>query len=816
MHYTRSNINPAKYIFATLATFLLLSFGSPISAETLTLELSEIPETLPPDVVAGTITIEGDNLNLYLDRKMHASGNASISKDDKHISGDDIEYDLLNDELYVKGNMQIDMKNTHIEGPEIKLRLDENIGQIPDASMTIKSLPKVTNKFDEFQNKSTQSNNSGVSTRSKLQDSQNSLADDPKQYQEDYSQAGAPAEQTSSEPRYKTSRGDAETIFFEGEDKKRLVNARFTTCDPGIDDWYIKAQEININEYTQSGKAKNGHVEFMGVPILYSPWIGFSFNGERQSGFLTPTFGSTSRSGVELLTPYYINIAPDMDATVGVRLLSKRGAQFEGQYRYLSENYSGVDNAEYLDNDNLTGGQRYYINLSHEQKFDKEWSAGFNYQKVSDNQYFSDMSTRIITTSQVNLPQGAHVNYVGENWQFSGLVQKYQTLDGVSYTYEQLPQLTLTGTKEWDYVTGNLSSQWTDFERNSAAPVEATGSRLHVYPSISMPFTQSYGFIIPKFGVDMTQYNLSNNNFVINGSNVSNNTATRTLPIISLDSGLYFERDINIVKNSYTQTLEPRLFYVYIPNKNQDLLPVFDTALADLNQTTLFTENQFTGSDRINNANQLSMALTTRMIDKDTGIERFVATIGQRYYFTNQQVLLPGEIPSTSNSSDIIASASARLSNQWNLDTTWQYNTEIAGINRTSINAKYNPEPGKLINFSYQYTKDVLRQFNIAGQWPLSNGWYGVARLNYSIQDKRPIENLIGLEYDAGCWQARAVIQQVETATAHSNYGLFFQLELGGLASVGQNPLSLLRRDIPGYRSSTEIPDNYRQQNNDQ
>jgi len=813
LHFTNLTINPAKFIFATLATFLLFSIGSPASAETLTLELSEIPETLPPDVVPGTITIEGDKLNLYLDRKMHASGNASISKDDKHIFGDDIEYDLLNDELYVTGNMQIDTKTSHIEGPEIKLRLDENIGKIPDGSITVKTLPKVTNKFNEFQKEPTQSSNPGISTRSKLQDSQNSLTDDPKQYQEDYSQTGAPAEKTSNEPHYKTMRGDAETIFFEGQDKKRLENSRLTSCDPGVDDWYLKAQEISLDEYMQSGKAKNAYLEFKGVPILYSPWMGFSYSGERQSGFLTPSYGSTSRSGLELSIPYYFNIAPNMDATIGTRLLSKRGVEFEGQFRYLTESSSGLDNIEYLNNDNETGQRRYYLNLGHEERFNKAWSAGFTYQKVSDDQYFSDMSTRIITTSQVNLPQGAHVNYGGENWQFSGLVQKYQTLDGVSYTYEQLPQLNLTGIKEWDYVTGNLTSQWTDFERNSAAPLGATGSRLHVYPSVSVPFIQPYGFITPKFGVDMTQYSLSNNTFVINGANVSKNSATRTLPIVSLDSGLFFERDVNIVKNSYTQTLEPRLFYVYIPNKNQDLLPIFDTGLADLNQGTLFSENQFTGSDRINNANQLSMALTTRMIDKDTGIERFSASIGQRYYFTNQQVLLPGEIPSTSNSSDIIASASAKLSNRWNLDTSWQYNTELAGIDRTSINARYNPEPGKAFNFSYQYTKDVLRQFNISGQWPLSNGWYGVARINYSIQDKKPIENLIGLEYDAGCWQARAVIQQVETATASSSYGLFFQLELTGLASVGQNPLGLLRREVPGYRSSTEIPDNYRQQN---
>jgi len=258
------------------------------------------------------------------------------------------------------------------------------------------------------------------------------------------------------------------------------------------------------------------------------------------------------------------------------------------------------------------------------------------------------------------------------------------------------------------------------------------------------------------------------------------------------------------------------LFYVYIPNQNQDLLPIFDTGLADLNLGTLFSENQFTGNDRINNANQVSLAVTSRMIDTETGIERFSATIGQRYYFDDQNVTLPGGVKSQGKRSDIIGAVSARLSNQWNLDVSSQYNTDTGDFIRNNITTRYNPAPGQLFNFSYLYTKDTIEQFNASGQWPLSRGWYGVARYNYSLRDSKPIETVAGLEYDAGCWQARAVIQRVETATANANYGLFFQLELGGLASIGSNPLNLLRRDIPGYLSSSEIPNIYRQQNYNQ
>ena len=808
MHCKHSHINFAKYFFALAATAYLLGFSPAASAETPSTELVEVPDNATLNALPGAIEIEGDKLDLYLDRKMRASGNAIISKGDQKIYGDNIEYDVQNDELKVDGNARIDLGDSEIRGPALKMRLSDSIGEMHDASITLNK--QINNST---QREATPRYDPSVYTQSKLLNSQTSLTDNPRLYQDSYREPATPIGQASIDPKFNSSRGDAKAIFFEGQDKKRLIDARYTTCEPGVDDWYIKAKEIELDDFTESGTAKNAYVEFKGVPLLYTPWMSFSFNNERKSGLLAPTVGTTSRSGFETSIPYYINIAPDKDATVGVRYLSKRGVQLQGEFRYLGENYSGIDNLEYLDNDNLNGDNRYYANLSHSHNLGAGWSAGYNLEKVSDDQYFSEMSTRIISTSRVNLPQEGRVDYVGNVWRFNGLVQKYQTLDKINFPYERLPQLTLTANKEWDYVNTDLYSQYTYFDRDIKAPVAATGSRLVAYPSITAPFTQPYGFITPKVGVHMTRYSLQDNNFTINGAKVSNNSESRTLPIFSLDSGLYFERDVKIVKNSYTQTIEPRMFYVYIPNKKQDLLPVFDSALADLNLTTLFTENQFTGDDRINNANQVSLALTTRMIDKNSGIERMSATIGQRIYLEDQKVVLPGGSVSQSNTSDVIAGLTARLSNKWNLDAFGQHSTDGKGLVRGNILARYNPEPGKLLNVGYRYTKDFLEQINISGQWPLSRGWYGVGRINYSVRDSRPIESLAGLEYDAGCWQARTVIQRVETATAEANFGLFFQLELGGLASIGSNPLNLLRRDIPGYLSSSELPNIYRQQN---
>jgi LPS-assembly protein len=764
--------------------------------------------TIGPD----SLVVEGDRLQVYLDRKLKSIGNASLHKDKQDISGDVIEYDMENDELHVIGNTKIETSGSTVTGSELNMKLNDSTGQMKDASLrlTPSAVPENSKKHSYIL--------AGTGSDDSATGAEESLT---RQNIED---------RYSYEPKLKKrigpSRGDAKTILFEGQNKKRLMDARYTTCAADSDDWYLKASELELDDYTKTATAKNARIEFMGVPFLYTPWISFSFLNQRKSGLLTPTVGTTSRSGFEVVTPYYFNISPNMDATVAPRYLSKRGVQLQGEFRYLGETYSGIDSLEYLPNDALTDNERYYANLQHQQSFGNGWSAAYHLEKVSDDEYFSDMSTRITVTSRVNLPQQGQVDYSGDVWSFNGLVQKFQTLNdntlnNADFTppYERMPQLTLNGTKDWDMVTTNLYSQWVSFDRDPNKPnrvatasgdlvTPVTGSRLTAYPSISMPMERPYGYITPKFGVHHTSYSLNNETYTLgNGPQQRYEDDSRDLPIFSIDSGLFFDRNMRVVKNSYTQTFEPRLFYVYIPYRDQSNLPVFDTAEADLNLGTLFLENQFTGNDRINNANQLSLAVTTRMIDNKTGEQRLAATLGQRFYFSDQKVGLPGEPLRTGNTSDIVAAATLRLLNHWNIDTAWQYNTDTSNTVKSNIGTRYNPEPGKVLNLSYRYTQDSLEQVNISGQWPLGRGWYSMGRWNYSLRENQPIEGLAGIEYDAGCWQARTVLQRVSTATADANYALFFQLELGGMASIGSNPMSLLERGIPGYTSSGLIPD---------
>ena len=766
----------------------------------------------------GTIVVEGDKMDFHLERKMRSFGNASIKKEGQAIYGDKIEYDVLNDELHVVGNTRVEFEGLKVWGPELRMQLYDTVGEMQQPSFELEtqmieipqlSMAQASDLLDPNLLSSDQL------TTGRIDDIMTGRVE------------SSSTQHTTSRREQSTSRGDAKVALFEGEHKKVLKSARYTTCEVDRDDWYIKASNLEIDTYTKRATAQNARVEFMGMPILYTPWIDFSYLNQRKSGFLSPTIGTTSRSGFEVQVPYYWNIAPEMDATLGIRALSKRGMQLQGEFRYLDESFNGVNNVEYLPSDNNTGENRYYLNLTHRHSLGNGWSAGYNYEKVSDDEYFSELDTRITITSRVNLAQQAYINYSDEVWSFNGLVQKYQTLDKLSFPYERLPQLTLNGDKDWDLVNTKLYSQWVSFDRKTDEPfrlaisnsnqleTNVTGNRFTLYPSVSFPFEKPYGYIKPKFGIHYTSYNLDNESWAFKNS-LGNTLAAgnyqsdnRSLPIFSLDSGLFFDREVKVVNNRYTQTLEPRLFYVYIPYKDQSMFPIFDTAEADLNIGSLFLENQFTGNDRVNDANLLSLALTTRMIDAKTGQQRLAAMIGQRFYFSDQKVTMPGIEPRTDNSSDIVAAATARLTNDWNVDAGWQYNTDRSTTVKSNIGARYNPEPGKVLNLSYRYTEDRLEQIDASGQWPFGKGWYGIGRWNYSIRENQPIEGIAGIEYDAGCWQARSVLQRVSTATAEANYALYFQLELGGLTSIGSNPMRLLERSIPGYSPSGEITNTY-------
>lgn len=770
----------------------------------------------------GAVIIEGDRIEVQLDRSMTSLGNASLKTGSNVILGDRIEFDSQNHTTHSAGHASMTSPDSLVKGPSFHLNIDDGTGEMPNASFFMyKPIIKISPLGalgDKLYGQNPGLNNdllSGVVDRNMI----------PVNGENKPILGLENTENT--EAKKVSSRGDAEMLFFEGESKKRLLKSRYTTCEVGSDDWYIKSGQLKINDETKTAVATNATVEFKGVPILYTPWINFPYANQRKSGLLAPLWGTTTKSGFEILTPFYWNISPNMDATFASRYLSKRGLQGQAELRYLEEDYAGIVAAEYLPTDEMTNKNRYFAKIKHQHNFGDGWSGGVDAQTVSDDKYFSDLSTQIITTSKVNLLQQANINYSGDVWQFGALAQKYQTLDSKSFPYQRIPQLTLNGTKDWDWGTSRIQNQLTRFESdpNSTLAVKA-GTRFSTYPSISMPITRPYGYVTPKIGVNYTSYSLD----IIDplSSSNYNKTADRTLPIVSLDSGLFFERDTRIVSRNYTQTLEPRLFYVYIPYQDQKRLPVFDTGVADLNMGTMFAENQYTGGDRINNANQLSMSFSSRMIDVDTGEQRLAASIGQRFYFTDQKVCMPrnsitdpsdpdpGKCSSkdplrTGASSDIVTAATARLVNKWNIDAGWQYNNDTGETVKGNIGTRYNPEPGKVLNLSYRYTQNNLEQINLSSQWPLGRGYYGLARANYSIREGSMIEGLAGIEYDAGCWQSRFVVQRVQTATADANFAMFFQLELGGMASIGSNPLQLINRNIPGYKSSGLLPDNYRQ-----
>lgn len=755
-------------------------------------------------IANGAVIIEGDRLEVQLDRTMTSLGSASLKAGGNVILGDRIEFDSQNRSIHASGQSSIKSEDSLVKGPSLHLNLDDSTGEMPNASFFMfKPLIRISPLGalgDKLYGQNPGLNNdllSGVIDRNMIP------------VNGDTKPLLGLENSENTESKKASSRGEAEMLFFEGDSKKRLLKSRYTTCEVGSDDWYIKSDQLKINDETKTAVATNATVEFKGVPILYTPWINFPYANQRKSGLLSPLWGTTTKSGFEVLTPFYWNISPNMDATIASRYLSKRGLQGQADLRYLEENYAGIVAAEYLPTDDITNKSRYFAKIKHQHNFGDGWSGGIDAQKVSDDQYFSDLSTHIITTSKVNLLQQANINYSGDVWQFGALAQKYQTLDKVSYPYQRMPQMTLNGTKDWDWGTSRIQNQLTRFESdpNSSRTVKA-GTRFSTYPSISIPMIRPYGYITPKIGINYTSYSLDTIDPL--SSSAYDKTADRTLPIISLDSGLFFERDTRIVSRNYSQTLEPRLFYVYIPYQDQSRLPVFDTGIADLNMGTMFIENQYTGGDRINNANQVSMSLSSRLIDASTGEQRFATSIGQRFYFEDQKVVLNEKLR-VGASSDTIAAATARLVNKWNIDAAWQYNNDTGETVKGNIGTRYNPEPGKVLNLSYRFTQNNLEQFNASTQWPLGRGYYGLARANYSIREGSLIEGLAGIEYDAGCWQSRFVVQRVQTATADANFAMFFQLDLGGLASIGSNPLKLINRNIPGYKSSGLLPDNYRQ-----
>lgn len=620
---------------------------------------------------------------------------------------------------------------------------------------------------------------------------------------------GRPPAPGSREPI--TMRGDGSQVDFLGQNQYRIYQSKMNSCDPGDEAWYLKSSSTDLDYDRGVGVAHNAWMEFYGVPFLYTPWMDFPLNGNRKSGFLTPTFKGGS-GGTEFSLPYYWNIAPNMDATITPRINQKHGNTLSGEFRYLMPDFSGQIYTDQLSNDKTTNTTRYLWSAQHYQNFGHGLTFGLDYNQVSDPNYFTDFGSQTQVASNVNMDRTAWLNYAF-GWQGGSAntqlrVQKYQYLstDQAGAPYARMPQLTFAANQTLPSgFSANLQAEAVRFQH----PTLQNGDRFVAYPSVTWSFDKSWGFIRPKLGVHYTQYQLD----AYQGQ--QGRDETRVLPIFSTDAGLYFDRDTDILGRDHLLTLEPRLFYVNIPTKDQNNLPNFDTSVNDFNFAQMFTENRFSGSDRINGANEITTALTSRLIDQQNGLERLRIAFGKRFYFSQQEITLAGtpkQVTDTGN--DWMLAISGDLDRAWRLDGNYEYNPDLKATQRYNVQLRYNPEPGKVASIRYRYglyelldtdnvttgTYGPMRQVDVGAMWPIAKRWYAVGRYNYSIIEQKPIEQLGGLEYNDGCWSLRVFRQRyVANATTTKNAWMF-QVDFKGLGGLGSGGVdNALRLAIPGY-----------------
>lgn len=607
-----------------------------------------------------------------------------------------------------------------------------------------------------------------------------------------------------SQPRFEFSenhaRGTAVSMHIASKQNYSFDDATYTTCPAGNDDWLLRMGRLDIDRTTQIGVARHARVEFMGVPILYTPWMDFALNSNPRSGFLGPIFGSSNKGGAELTMQYYWRIANNFDATFAPRYIAKRGIQLNNEFRYLEPSYQGEIHADVLPNDRLEKLTRTRQSWMHGQNLGGGFGLALNINRVSDNTYFSDLASSVSGTSQAQLPRDGALSYGGGWWSSAVRVQRFQVLQGAQ-VYRRQPQVTLNAQQTATSASVVFAGEYADFRHDTSV----SGERVVAYPSVSYPLLSDTGYYMtPKLGVHYSQYRLGSNN------TTGMRDTERTLPIFSVDSGLVLERDVqSFFGDDYLQTLEPRLFYVNIPYKDQDRLPVFDTAQAPFNFSQIFTENRFIGNDRIGDANMATVAVTSRIIDNEGGMERLRVMLGERFSFHAPRVYLPGAPTDNSNRSDILVSLGGRLTKAWSMDSLFQYNPNQAHTQSYNVMARYRPEAGKLLNLGYRFDRNqvpLLRQMDVSTQWPLFGRWQGVARLNYSLSDKRTVEALSGLEYNQSCWAVRLVAQSFTNLTRERSTQIFLQLELNDLVPIGSDPLGALRTSIFGYTKMNSLP----------
>ncbi len=632
------------------------------------------------------------------------------------------------------------------------------------------------------------------------------------------------------------TRGRAERMDFASRTRMTAAEARYTSCPrqedgsepPSEPDWQLQARKVTLDFDANEGLAEGGRLRFQGVSILALPRITFPVTGARKSGWLPPTVNLDSRSGFELSVPWYWNIAPDRDATLTPRLITRRGAGLDAEFRYLEPAYEGTLAGQLLPDDRLAGRSRFALDVQHRHELPHGASLRLQGLRVSDDDWWKDFPHRRSLLTPRLLPtrlaweRPAALGPV--ELQAYARAQHWQVLQSpdapIVAPYARRPQIGLTGQGAVGPLEFGFETEINRFERpdDDAAGNRPEGWRGHLVGSVALPLRQGGLTIVPRLALNAAHYRTDDP--MSDGRSI----ASRLVPTLSVDASLEFERETDFwFGRALRQTLEPRLLWVRTPYRRQDTLPNFDAFAKDFNLSSIYGTNAFSGIDRVSDAHELTAGATSRLIDPASGAELLRLGAVQRFRFRDQQVA-PKDDGSADGPvqdqrvSDILLLGSTTLLPGWQLDASLQYSPDAGRWARSLLGATWTPGPFRTINTRYRLARGVSEQVEVGWQWPVYTAapgggsgcrgtWYSVGRVNYSMRDSRITDSLLGAEYDAGCWILRVVGERVSTGRTQATTRLLLQLELVGLSRLGSNPLQVLKDNIPGYRLLRESRD---------
>jgi LPS-assembly protein len=618
--------------------------------------------------------------------------------------------------------------------------------------------------------------------------------------------------------------GVATVAVMDDPEHARLTNATYSTCDLSNQQWAFSARDMDLDRAEGIGRAHNVTIRIHDVPVFWLPYARFALDDRRESGFLFPTVGYSNHRGFDLTLPYYLNLAPNYDATLLPRLMTDRGVMLGGEFRYLTDSSKGNINVEVIPHDNNVVQEelddnttlpesRWWYRLQDTTGFSPNWVASIDINRVSDDRYFEDFGRGLYSSAVSFLPSSAYLIGRGDWWNASVGGDEYEitdpTLSSQFEPYRRLPRATFNAEH---VVLGNLdagvNSEFVSFSKDQALE----GQRLDLFPYLAYPIETAAYFVRPQLGYRWTTYNLEHLDIAQNPL-LTTQHPDRGVPIFSLDSGLVFEREVHFGDEAWTQTLEPRAYYLRVPYRDQTDLPLFDTQEIPFSFGELFRTNRFVGADRQMDANNLSLALTTRFLENASGTERVSASIGEIRYFDDQRVQVPGVPPTDFGGSAYAGEIDLHLSDRWRvvLDQQWNPNTHRTDLSTFTLQNRFGDNG--IVNASYRYRRDFLEQVDLSAALPITPSWRVIARENYALNDPLApptsphgtsgytLERFVGVEHDTCClaWRviARHWIQNVE---GQADNALYFELEFKGIGSVGQKTDTFLRRGILGYQ----------------